>query len=373
MKIVFFVHAIASCWNNGNAHFLRGVGTELQRRGHDVLFCEPENGWSESNLLHDAGAAALDDFTRAFPHLRRRKYDPAFPDLSRLTDGAGLVIVHEWNDSGVVKALARMRRNGSGFVLLFHDTHHRALTDPETMRRFALDDFDGVLAFGAVLAEIYRRRGWANRVWTWHEAADTSRFYPRDSTIRAAELVWIGNWGDDERSAEIEEYLLNPATGLGISANIFGVRYPDAGRALLAARGFSWRGWLPNHAVPDVLARHRVTVHIPRRPYAQTLRGIPTIRVFEALACGIPLVSAPWTDSEGLFPPGCFLMANNGREMTSHLRAVLLDESLSTALRESGLKIIRERHSCSHRVNELLHIYGSIRGDASLAQDPEAA
>jgi hypothetical protein len=36
VKIVCFVHAIASCWNDGNAHFLRGIGSELPRRGHDV-------------------------------------------------------------------------------------------------------------------------------------------------------------------------------------------------------------------------------------------------------------------------------------------------------------------------------------------------
>lgn len=372
MNVVWFVHAIASCWNNGNAHFLRGIGTELQRHGHDVLFCEPDGGWSESNLLRDAGAAALDGFHRVYPHLRRRKYDPGHPDLAALTDGADLVIVHEWNDAAVVNALARMRGNGSGFVLLFHDTHHRTLTDPDAMRRFDLDGYDGILAFGAVLAEIYQRMGWANRVWIWHEAADTSRFYPRDSGIREAELVWIGNWGDNERTTEIEEFLLTPAAELGLGANIFGVRYPETARATLAARGFSWRGWLPNHAVPEVLARHKLTVHIPRRPYAQTLRGIPTIRVFEALACGIPLISAPWNDCEALFPTDCFLKASNGREMTSHMRAVLSDDLLAGVLREAGLKTIRERHSCRHRVSELFDIYTSIRGDAS-AKDPEAA
>ncbi len=44
-------------------------------------------------------------------------------------------------------------------------------------------------------------------------------------------------------------------------------------------------------------------MHIPRRPYVESLPGIPTIRVFEALACGIPLISAPWSDSEALFRP----------------------------------------------------------------------
>ncbi len=72
----------------------------------------------------------------------------------------------------------------------------------------------------------------------------------------------------------------------------------------LAEAGIEYGGWLPNYRVPEVFARYRVTLHIPRRPYARALPGIPTIRPFEALACGIPLISAPWQDSEDLFRPG---------------------------------------------------------------------
>ena len=60
----------------------------------------------------------------------------------------------------------------------------------------------------------------------------------------------------------------------------------------------------PNAAAPGIFARHLATVHVPRRYYATILPGIPTIRVFEALACGIPLVSAPWDDSGGAVPAG---------------------------------------------------------------------
>ena len=62
----------------------------------------------------------------------------------------------------------------------------------------------------------------------------------------------------------------------------------------VALSGLRYRGWLPNHRVPGLFARHRLTVHVPRRPYAQKLPGIPTIRPFEAMACGIPLICAPW-------------------------------------------------------------------------------
>ena len=68
-----------------------------------------------------------------------------------------------------------------------------------------------------------------------------------------------------------------------------------------------------------LFARHRVTVHVPRRPYVTALPGIPTIRVFEALACGIPLVCSPWHDEEGLFGREDFLIARDGDAMTAQL------------------------------------------------------
>jgi spore maturation protein CgeB len=46
MKFVLYAHSIVSDWNNGNAHFLRGILGELQRRGHATLALEPQDGWS---------------------------------------------------------------------------------------------------------------------------------------------------------------------------------------------------------------------------------------------------------------------------------------------------------------------------------------
>jgi spore maturation protein CgeB len=106
-----------------------------------------------------------------------------------------------------------------------------------------------------------------------------------------------------------------------------------------------------------VFAGHAVTVHVPRRPYTQTLVGVPTIRMFEALACGIPLVSAPWSDVEGLFTPGAdFLFARDGDEMAACLRQLLHEPERAEALRQHGLATIRARHTCAHRVEELLAI-----------------
>ena len=130
---------------------------------------------------------------------------------------------------------------------------------------------------------------------------------------------------------------------------------------MLEHHGARFRGWLPNARAPEVFARHLATVHVPRRFYVEMLPGIPTIRVFEALACGIPLVSAPWQDSEGLFRPGQdFLVARDGTEMTRHLAALCDDPALRATLAASGLETIQARHSCAHRVDELLATLASL-------------
>src|SRR5207248_3563663 len=146
---------------------------------------------------------------------------------------------------------------------------------------------------------------------------------------------------------------IEPVRPLRLKARVHGVRYPAAARATLAAAGLDYAGWLPNYEVPRAFARARVTVHIPRRPYVERLPGIPTIRPFEALACGIPLVCSPWRDIERLFEPGRdFLVARNGAEMKKHLRALLADKKMARDLADYGLQTIRARHTCAHRVEE---------------------
>jgi spore maturation protein CgeB len=104
-----------------------------------------------------------------------------------------------------------------------------------------------------------------------------------------------------------------------------------------------------------------VTMHVPRRPYVEALPGIPTIRVFEALACGIPLVAAPWHDSEGLFPDGSYVKVRNGLEATAALRLLANDPAFRSALANAGLRAIRTRHTCAHRVQELLAIVDKLK------------
>jgi len=371
MRIHYFTHSLLSCWNHGNAHFLRGVLSELVRRGHDVATYEPEGAWSLDNLLQDAGRAGLDAFRRNYPDLHSHGY-PAEFDAAGACAEADLVIVHEWNEPALVAALGASRKAGARFTLLFHDTHHRAVSDAEAIRAFDLDGYDGVLAFGETLAAVYRHWGWGSKVFVWHEAADTRVFRPPAVEQERRGLVWIGNWGDGERGAELQEFLFGPAQRLDLPLDIYGVRYPDEARATLDRYGARYRGWLPNASAPEVFGRHMATVHVPRRFYVDLLPGIPTIRMFEALACGIPLVSAPWDDSERLFAPGQdFLMARSGTEMERHLAALRDDPDFGAALVAHGLDTIRARHTCAHRVDELMSILASL--DGATGTTPSAA
>jgi spore maturation protein CgeB len=360
MRVVLFVHSLVSDWNHGNAHFLRGVSTELAVRGHDVRVFEPREGWSRRNLLAEAGARAVSDFREAFPLLRPRLYDLEALDVEEAVAGAELVLVHEWNEPWLVAELGRLRSHGAPFRLLFHDTHHRAATAPGEMACFDLSGYDGVLAFGEVIRDLYLERGW--RAWTWHEAADVRVFRPL-ARPRESDVVWIGNWGNDERTEELEEFLIRPVRKLKLRGSVYGVRYPAKAVRALERAGLRYRGWLPNHRAPEAFASHRVTVHVPRRPYASALPGVPTIRPFEALACGIPLVCAPWEDTERLFAAGDdYLVARDDREMADRLEHVLGNPQVAASLAANGRRTILDRHTCAHRVDDLLAIDRQLAG-----------
>jgi spore maturation protein CgeB len=361
MNVKLFCHSLVSDWNHGNAHFLRGVARELIRRGNDVDVLEPADAWSRRNLVEDAGESAVEEFHRAFPELSSRTYDISSFNAARELDGADLVLVHDWNEPALVAAIGEHRRRGGDYALLFYDAHHRAASAPEQIDAFDLVGYDAVLAFGAVIRDLYVERGWAQRAYVWHEAADTELFRPANGTEREGDLVWIGNWGDGERSEELAEFLLGPARSLGLSGSVFGVRYPADALDAVGVSGLRYEGWLPNYRAPETFARHRVTVHVPRRAYVERLPGVPTIRVFEALACGIPLISAPWRDTEELFRAGeDYLVARDGAEMEKQLRFVLGDSEAAAQLAANGLERIRARHTCAHRVDELLAIVDEV-------------
>ncbi len=359
LRIAYVAHSLRSDWNNGNAHFLRGLLRALVALGHTVTAIEPETDWSIENLRTEPlGEQSIAGFTRTYSDLRIATYTPSDPTsvwLGRL-QATDIVVLHEWNPPELAGLLLSLR-DQVGFRLLFHDTHHRASSSPEQIRLFQLDRFDGILAFGKALENIYRERFELTRVWTLHEAADTTVFHSLPPSRKEQDIVWIGNWGDGERSAEIREFLLDPVAHLPRTrATIYGVRYPQDGLEALHAAHVCYGGYLPNLHAPAVYAASRLSVHVPRQQYASAMQGIPTIRVFEALACGIPLISAPWQDTEHLFRPGDLRFVPNGAGMKAAMCDLLDNPAAAQAQASRGLETVLAHHTCHHRARQLASI-----------------
>lgn len=361
IKFRIFAHSWISDWNHGNAHFLRGLAQELAREGHEVKCYEEQNSWSYTNLHSegkDIAQAAVQQFRTSFPGLNVNFYTFNEDLDSFLTEElreADIVIVHEWNAPRVVNAILE-RKSKYGFRALFHDTHHRAYTNPKEILAMELAQFDGILAFGEAIRQIYCEGFGMKRAWTFHEAADTAHFFPV-SDQKDTDIVWVGNWGDEERSRELEEFLIKPVSGLAMRVSVHGVRYPAHAKDRLVQAGIELRGYLPNLKSPQVYAKSRITLHIPRRFYANGLSGVPTIRVFETLACGIPLLCSPWTDNERLFREGeDYLCLPDAESMKAEICHLIKDDAACAQMAERALNTIRTRHTCAHRAQQLLEI-----------------
>lgn len=361
LRIRIFAHSWISDWNHGNAHFLRGLAYELMQMGHDVRCYEEMNCWSVTNLLQEGMGLAetsVFSFWKAFPALDVRFYSRlSFTQFAEEElRNADIVIVHEWNHPEVVEAILSLKKK-LGFRTLLHDTHHRAYTNPKEISLFRLHLFDGVLAFGDALRHIYQHVFGVPRVWTFHEAADTKHFI-RIKAEPDTDIIWVGNWGDEERTRALQEYLVMPASAMtGRRIAVHGVRYPTEAKKQLAEAGIEYRGYLPNLETPAAYARSRVALHVPRKFYSNGLSGIPTIRVFEALACGIPLVCSPWADVEQLFRPRQdYLCVQNGKAMCSEILHLLRDEAACEQIVANGLETIAARHTCLHRAIQLVDI-----------------
>jgi spore maturation protein CgeB len=366
LNIALFCHSLVSDWNHGNAHFLRGLVRALGRMGHRVRSYEELGSWSLTNLMQQEGECAIeavDHFRRSYPELDIRFYKSS-DNLRRFLEAelreTDVVLLHEWNDPFVVNSVLALKKK-YGFIALFHDSHHRAYTRAGEVLKFHLHLIDGVLAFGNALRRIYTDGFGVQRAWTFHEAADVDTFKPLERR-REIDVLWIGNWGDEERTRELQEFLIGPAAALeGRKVVAHGVRYPDSALKEFQAVGIEYRGYLPNLSSPEVYAKSAVSLHVPRQQYANGLSGIPTIRVFEALACGIPLVCSPWADEEHLFHPGKdYLVVKDGGQMAAELENLLRDGNARRQIGERGMKTVRERHTCAHRAEQLISICEEI-------------
>ncbi len=317
MKIVFLTQTPAGGQQRRESQFLDGVSAALRDRGH------------QAEVL-----AALDPAT----------------DL----DDADLVVVHGASDRSLVARIGARRARHGGYCLLFHDTHHRACAAPEEMRRFDLSGYDGVLAPSEAIRSAHLGGAWAGRAWTWRDAVDTRLFHPLPAIEPACDLVWIGDWGAT-RTSDMRALLLRPARQLRLRGHVHSGDASRSARLHVRLSGLHCRDSLADAQVAEVLARHRLTVDLPDPRRAETAPGVPTATALAALACGIPLISTPWADTDGLLQvERDYLIARDRAEMREAMQAILEFPELAEELRESGLAEDSSR----------LHLRPSRRGAA---------
>ena len=370
MRFVLFYHSLVSDWHHAPAHMLRGVATELLAEGHTVRIFEPLDGWSLHNLLEQAGDGMVKAFHATYPRLRSSFYDPARVDLDEVLADADVVIAHEWNDPTFLRRLGEHRARTPNYKLLFHDAPHRSPKHPAELQARALGLYDGVLASSECLHRMYRDRGWAEHVWTWREAVDTRVFKPMSQDPACPfDLVWIGNWNDGERSTEVDEYLIEPIRALGLRARFYGGRYPEGALRVMRASGVDYGGWIPDFCIPAALATGRVTVNVPRRISVAHVPHTPVIRVLQALACRVPVITAPWDECEAILTPGKdLLVASDGAQIERHLVDLYRDSEMANSLAAQGFQTVTSRHTCAHRTQELLAICREL--GAKTTQEP---
>jgi spore maturation protein CgeB len=383
MRFVLFYHSLVSDWNHASAHVLRGVAGELLTQGHSVQILEPADGWSLHNLREQGGDGVVKAFHAIYPRLRSDFYDPANIDLDAVLADADVVIAHEWTDPELLRRLGEHRAQArAGYKLFFHDAPHRWLRSagipaPLEMRSRVLSRYDGVLASSDGLRRMYETHGWVARVWTWRDAVDTRVFRPwsaagsgqgprQGESVPSLDLVWIGTWGSAERASELDEFLIEPIRALGLRARFYGARYPKEALSTLRAAGIDYGGWIPDFSIPAALAAGRFTVNVPRRMRADGLPHTPAIRVLEALACGVPVITAPWDECEQMFTPDVdLLVARDGSEMERRMLALHGDPEFARFIGANGYQTVVSRHTCEHRVQELLEICHELgAGDA---------
>jgi spore maturation protein CgeB len=357
LRIVVLGLSITSSWGNGHATTYRALVRELVRRGHDVQFLERDQPWyAEHRDLPRPpyGRAAL---YASLDELRDR--------FARTVREADLVIVGSFVPDGA--AVGDWVQAEAAGVKAFYD-----IDTPVTLARLARGEHDYLspaqiagyelyLSFtgGPTLRKLEREYG-SPRARVLYCSVDPELYFP-EARSPAWDLGYMGTYSDD-RQPTVERLLLNPARQMPQSR--FVVAGPQYPHEIDWPANVEYRAHLPPAEHRAFYNSQRFTLNVTR---ADMIRAgwSPSVRLFEAAACGTPIISDRWAGIETLLAPGReILLASTAQEVLAVLRRFGEDER--RALAERARKRILSEHTAAHRAKQLegyaLELLGALPG-----------
>jgi spore maturation protein CgeB len=343
MKIVILGLSITSSWGNGHATTFRGLVRELAANGHDVWFLERDVPWYASNRDLPRPPYCTTRLYKSLAQLKQR--------YARRVREADLVIVGSYVPDGV--AVGEWVTETAEGLTAFYD-----IDTPVTLAKLAKGDFeylsphlipryDLYLSFtgGPTLRRIELQYG-SPMARALYCSFDSAHYFPEKQRLRW-DLGYLGTYSDD-RQPTVDRLLVQPARkNADLSFIVAGPQYPDD---LEWPRNVKRVMHLPPVEHRKFYNSQRFTLNVTR---AEMIRAgwSPSVRLFEAAACGVPIISDWWDGLDSLFEPGReILIAEKASEVLRYLRKS--DEERKRIAARARERVLGE-HTAAHRAREL--------------------
>lgn len=365
MRIVICGLSITSSWGNGHATTFRALARALHSRGHEVAFFERDVEWYSSNRdlpdpsfcrveLYDEWKAIVSKIRREFEHADVAMVGSYFPD--------GIAAIREMLDS-------------SARVKTFYDidtpiTIAKLRTGNKTDYLLAnqIPELDVYFSFtgGPMLREIEDRFG-AHRAVPLYCSFDPERYHAYPIARRfACDLSYMGTYAPD-RQPKLAELLCEPARRLPTSK--FLVAGPQYPRSVKWPSNVKRIMHLNPRWHPHFYSSSRITLNITRRDMVQAGFS-PSVRLFEAAACGATIASDNWPGLDTFFTPGeQILLPSSPDDIVRYLIDVS-DDELRRIGGRAQQRVLAE-HTSEMRAREFEKaIESSFRFSPAGAADP---
>jgi spore maturation protein CgeB len=348
MKLVIFGLTISSSWGNGHATLWRGLCRALLRRGHRIVFYERDVPYyADHRDLHELPSGG-----------RIRLYgdwSEVAEAAARDLDDADAAIVTSYCPDGVAASGLVLASRASRRV--FYD-----LDTPVTLARLSagqsveyigprgLGDFDLVLSYtgGAALNELKTRLG-ARRTAPLYGFVDPEVHRPVPPAAHyLADLSYLGTYAEDRQEA-LEGLFIAPARRLPEKRFVIGgAQYPAV---FPWAENIHFVRHLPPGEHPAFFSSSRLTLNVTRRSMA-AMGFCPSGRMFEAAACGAPLISDWWDGLDAFFEPGGEILIAHSTEGV--MDAMAMSDAERAIIGHRARERTLEEHTAEHRASLLL-------------------